>query len=249
MPMKMTDILILAKDELRTNRLSKALNSKDHRFILAHSTAIAKQLTRSKRPDIAIIETTLIKDLDGIKAANILQQTHPFPVILIADKADQRLIDLCKRPYIHALLVDPKIDHLRIALDLALQWSHHHIQQRLLIRQLEQEIEELKVQDYRDRTWGHAVEDFGEGYHYSDKDCATYYHDDKLHLTVNENALLRLLASNSGLTVTFDEIERYIWKKDEEVTENSVRALIWRLRNELPTDIIKGVQGKGYRIQ
>lgn len=249
MPMKMTDILILAKDEPRTNRLAKALNNKDHRPILAHSTAIAKQLTRNRRPDIAIIETTLIKDLDGIKAANVLQQAHPFPVILIAGKVDQRLIDLCKRPYIHTLLVDPKIDELHMTLELALQWSHHHMRQTLLRRQLEKEIEGLKVQCYRDRTRDSVVGDFGDGYRYSDKDCATYYHDDRLHLTVNENALLRLLASNAGLTVTFDEIERYIWEKDEEVTENSVRTLIWRLRKVLPTDIIRGVQGKGYRIK
>jgi DNA-binding response OmpR family regulator len=40
----------------------------------------------------------------------------------------------------------------------------------------------------------------------------------------------------------------HVWEENG-ATENSVRTLVWRLRNKLPTAIISNASGVGYYIE
>ncbi|XXF41849.1 helix-turn-helix domain-containing protein [Sulfurimonas sp. NW9] len=60
---------------------------------------------------------------------------------------------------------------------------------------------------------------------------------------------MKLLLLNMGQVVTFEQATNYIWNKEELITENNLRTLVWRLRNKLKTDIIKNNQGIGYFIE
>lgn len=246
--MKTTDILIVTNDEIHAYGYSAILSGRNYASIQTHSEELAKRIAAEMKPDAAIIDTTLEKEYDGIDAAAALQKIWPCPVILIADYVDSALIEKCKRPYIYGLLVNPKADELRLAIDNALQRSEKEKRQKIETAQLQAELDTLRRQYDKKRRRNSAPADFGNGYRYCDRDCATYYHGKKLPLTVQENALLRFLASNAGFTVTLDDIANYIWDEDEEVTDNTVRTLVWRLRKNMPTDIIKSVSGIGYRI-
>jgi len=89
---------------------------------------------------------------------------------------------------------------------------------------------------------------FGDNYHLDISICETFYHGKKIKLTKKENAFLRLLVAQLGIVVSFEQAMNYVWD-EKGATENSVRTLVWRLRNKLETDIIKNASGIGYYIE
>ena len=89
---------------------------------------------------------------------------------------------------------------------------------------------------------------FGQEYYLDISVCETFFHDRKIKLTKKENAFMRLLVAQLGLVVSFDQAINYVWE-EKGATENSVRTLVWRLRNKLPTDIIQNASGIGYYIE
>jgi DNA-binding response OmpR family regulator len=89
---------------------------------------------------------------------------------------------------------------------------------------------------------------FAGDYHLDISTCETFYKDEKIKLTKKENAFIRLSVAQLGLVVSFEQAMNYVWEEDG-ATENSVRTLVWRLRNKLPTDIIKNASGMGYYIE
>ena len=89
---------------------------------------------------------------------------------------------------------------------------------------------------------------FGEDYHLDISICETFYKGNKIRLTKKENAFLRLLVSQMGVVVSFEQAMKYVWEENG-ATQNSVRTLVWRLRNKLENDIIKNASGLGYFIE
>ncbi len=66
-------------------------------------------------------------------------------------------------------------------------------------------------------------------------------------LTKKEKALLLLLSSHSNSVVTYAMIENSVYK-DREMSMNSVRALVRRVRLKLVDDIIQNVLEEGYMM-
>jgi len=89
---------------------------------------------------------------------------------------------------------------------------------------------------------------FGNGYHMDISQDEIFYNNEKIKLTKKERAILRLLVAKLGHTISFSQAIDYVWKENG-ATENSIRTLVWRLRNKLPIDIIKNASGIGYHIE
>ena len=70
---------------------------------------------------------------------------------------------------------------------------------------------------------------------------------DELYLTKKEWDIFEFLLNNKGKVVSVDDILSYVWQ-DEDVSEESVRTYIKRLRHLLGKDIIKNLKGRGYFI-
>lgn len=66
-------------------------------------------------------------------------------------------------------------------------------------------------------------------------------------LTKNEKVFLTLLLSNKNTTVTYNMIENSLYI-DKEMSMDSLRALVKRLRSKLQEDIIQNVLEEGYKI-
>jgi DNA-binding response OmpR family regulator len=93
-----------------------------------------------------------------------------------------------------------------------------------------------------------SIVEFGDGYHFDININETFYQNKKIRLTKKENAFLKLLIAQLGVVVSFEQAMSYVWE-DNGATENSVRTLVWRLRNKLETDVIKNASGIGYYIE
>lgn len=70
---------------------------------------------------------------------------------------------------------------------------------------------------------------------------------DELYLTKKEWDIFEFLLNNKGKVVSVNDILSYVWQ-DEDVSEESVRTYIKRLRHLLGKDIIKNLKGRGYFI-
>ena len=66
-------------------------------------------------------------------------------------------------------------------------------------------------------------------------------------LTKKENSFLRLLIVKKRL-ITYDEIENILWDDNTVMTQNALRLFIKNFRKKLPDNMLKNIQGSGYRL-
>ena len=66
-------------------------------------------------------------------------------------------------------------------------------------------------------------------------------------LTRKENRLLKLLCEKDR-TVTYKEIETYVWGYDNAMSQNALRLLAKNLRKKLPEGLVKNIHAVGYRL-
>jgi DNA-binding response OmpR family regulator len=66
-------------------------------------------------------------------------------------------------------------------------------------------------------------------------------------LTKKENMFLKMLIIK-GRIITYEEIENILWEDTSVMTQNALRLFIKNLRKKLPKDILKNIQGSGYRL-
>jgi len=86
-----------------------------------------------------------------------------------------------------------------------------------------------------------------EGVYSYDFDTKTlYHHGTPLLLTNKESRVLYFLIQNRGAVVTFETLREQIWEKD--VPNNTIVAVVRRLRKKLERDFIQTVREIGYII-
>ena len=112
------------------------------------------------------------------------------------------------------------------------------------------EIEELllRVKKIEKRRYGSGRIHLDCRGNYSyDFDTKTLYHlDEALLLTKKESQLLYYLIKNRGSVVTFETLATEIWEKD--VPNNTIVAVVKRLRKKLDSDFIQTIREIGYII-
>jgi len=67
-------------------------------------------------------------------------------------------------------------------------------------------------------------------------------------MTAKEAQLLRLMTSNQGQTVSYDTIKKVVWE-DEEMSDSSLKSLLYRIRQKIGKEKIKTLSGVGIRLE
>jgi len=71
--------------------------------------------------------------------------------------------------------------------------------------------------------------------------------NEEYQLTKKENQFLKIILSKKRI-ITYEEIENQIWDDEFVMTQNALRLFIKNLRKKLPANMIKNVQGIGYKM-
>lgn len=71
--------------------------------------------------------------------------------------------------------------------------------------------------------------------------------DEEFKLTKKENQFLKLLIQKNRI-ITYEEMENVIWNEDNIMTPNAMRLFIKNFRKKLPENVLRNVQGTGYRL-
>lgn len=75
-----------------------------------------------------------------------------------------------------------------------------------------------------------------------------YINSQKVELTKREKDLLILLLDNRGKTISYENIEDFVYKREAK-TSDAIRSLLKRLRKKLPKDLILNSIDEGYFIK
>ena len=243
-------VIVVEDDEITALNLKLSLQKQGYEILsVCESVKQAKDDIKNYLPDIVIIDISLQKTNDGIELAKDIREEYNIPFIFLTSYSDDEIISQAKLTEPYGYIVKP-FDPSSL---------HATIQVALFKYELEQERENstnsLKVDKlsldkllHMKKAKDKPIVQFGDDYYLDISICETFYKGKKIKLTKKENAFLRLLVAQLGVVVSFEQAMNYVWE-EHGATENSVRTLVWRLRNKLQDDIIKNASGIGYYIE
>jgi len=244
-------VLIIEDDDVTALNLSLSLEAFGYEVIsLANNTFSALYKLKIYTPDIVLIDITLGYINEGIEIGRFIRKnTFSCPFIYITANSENDTLSSAKETEPYGYIVKP-FDPITLHATIQMALYHFEEEQKLLI-----EINELhdKTQHLKDLLYGKEISTltsvkFGGNYFYDISAGETYYNDKKINLTKKENDFISLLIAQAGTVVEFAQASNYVWNK-KGATDNSIRTLVWRLRNKLPTDVIKNSSGSGYYLE
>ena len=243
-------IIIVEDDEITSLNLNISLQKQGYSIVgICDNIEVAKSKIATANPDLVIIDISLDESNDGIELAKYVKENHALPFIYLSSYSDDDIIEQAKLTEPYGYIVkpfDPESLHATIQMALFKFTQEHKREDTVKILQLDKE--NLENLLYAKRIAETASVPFGDEYHLDINLHETFYQEEKIRLTKKENAFLRLLVAQLGSVISFEQAKEYVWS-EHGATENSVRTLVWRLRNKLPTDIIKNASGIGYYIE
>ena len=248
--MENNNVLIVEDDEITALNLKISLEKQGYVVIeMCDNADDAKEKLNETKPDIVIVDISLQESNDGIELAQTIRDEYNIPFIFLTSYSDDDIIAQAKTTEPYGYIVKPfDPNSLHATMQMALFKFEQEIQRQNSIANLSTEKLNIENLLHSKVTEGESIIKFADDYHLDIHACETFYQDKKIRLTKKENAFLRLLVAKLGLVVTFQQAMEYVWEKNG-ATENSVRTLVWRLRNKLKTDIVKNASGIGYFIE
>lgn len=248
--MKNKRVLIVEDDEVTAMNLKMSLEKQGYAIVsIANDAASAKSKIKVYNPDILIIDISLQESNDGIMLANYIREKQLMPFIFLTAHTDDHIIEDASKTEPYGYIIKPfDPSNLHATIQMAL---YKYDQEKKRNESLDSlKIDKLNLEKllYSKKMVDKPIVPFGKNYHLDISVCETFYDGKKIKLTKKENSFIRLLVAQLGLVVSFEQAISYVWE-DDGATENSVRTLVWRLRNKLPTDIIKNASGMGYYIE
>ncbi len=248
--MSKIEILIVEDDEITALNLSMSLQK--HGYNIAATCDNIQEATKNiktHKPNIVIIDISLQDTNDGILLGKEVRETFNLPFIYLTSHSDDSIISQAKLTEPYGYIVKPfDPNSLHATIQMALFKFDVENTRNNDITTLKVDKLNLEKLLYSKRATDKPIVPFGDDYHLDISICETFYHGKKIKLTKKENAFLRLLVAQLGQVVSFEQATNYVWD-EHGATENSVRTLVWRLRNKLATDIIKNASGIGYYIE
>jgi len=243
-------ILIVEDDEITALNLQISLQKQGYNIVsTVDNIADANIQIVELQPELIIIDISLEESTDGIELAREIKARYHLPFIYLTSYTDNETIAEAKETEPYGYIVKPfDPNSLHATIQMALHKYESETQRKNELTSLKMDKSNLEKLLYSKKETHEPIVNFGKNYHLDISICETFYKGTKIKLTKKENAFLRLLVSQMGMVVNFEQAMNYVWE-DNGATENSVRTLVWRLRSKLKDDIIKNASGLGYFIE
>lgn len=243
-------ILIVEDDEVTSANLKISLEKLGFEVVATSDNATqARSKIKIYNPDIIFVDISLQDSMDGIELARYINEHQKRPFVFLTAHSDAHIIEAAKVTEPYGYIIKPfDPGNLNATIVMAMHRYEQEQKRNSNLDALRSDKSSLEKLLYAKKVSDKPIVPFGTEYHLDISVCETFYESQKIKLTRKENAFIRLMVAQLGSVVTFDQIIKYVWDEGG-ATENSVRTLVWRLRNKLPTDIIKNASGVGYYIE
>lgn len=243
-------IIIVEDDEITALNLKLTLQKNSYNIIATCNNADdAKKQIDIYKPNIIIIDISLQESDDGINLATLIKEKYSIPFIYLTSYSDDEIIAQAIKTEPYGYIVkpfDPSSLHATIQMAI-FKFDMENKRKEDIVNDKNQK-QDLDKLLYAKRETDNPVVSFGDNYHIDTSKDEIFYKNEKMKLTKKENKILKLLVAKLGSVISFSQAIDYVWEENG-ATENSIRTLVWRLRNKLPTDIIKNASGIGYYIE
>lgn len=248
--MSSTKVLIIEDDDVTALNLKMSLEKQGYEVIaLADNSVSSLNKIKVYNPDIVLIDIALESNDDGIEIARFIRDKMPRPFIFLTAHSDSSMLIKAKQTEPYGYIVKP-FDPINLHTTIQMALHRFKEEQKRISNFNDMKVTQAHLEKllYAKKLSDQPIIEFGDGYHHDISMCETFYNNEKIKLTKKENAFITLMVAQLGSVVDFEQATNYVWDEGG-ATDNSVRTLVWRLRNKLPTDVIKNASGIGYYLE
>lgn len=193
---------------------------------IAKNSKQAMQKLQIKQPDIILMDINLGDGQNGIETAKQINLKYEIPIIYLTAFSNEKIIQEAIETNPIAYVVKPfKAEELNATLQLALYKTSK---------------KEQKQEDTN-------LFKLGEDYYFDVNKEHLFFNEHPIKLSKNEKQLLKLLIESKGNGVSYNDIEFNLWP-DSIINNETLRALVYRLRSKLNYNFIETVPSFGYRL-
>lgn len=216
------NILIVEDDIEIQNNLKKTLSLLFNQVFIANDGVEALKSYKELEVDI-IISDYVMPNMDGYELSKkIREEKDDIPIIILSSFMDIEKLQKCIPLELTNFLEKP------IAFDKLLEQINISIEKLEKTNRLKFKITETIT--------------------YCKKKKCLLIDNNELELSLYESKLLELLCDYKNQIIEFDTIIGFLSNKNEEISKNSVKNIVYRLRKKLPIDLITAHRNLGYSI-
>ncbi len=225
--MPKTKVLIVEDEIIIALEMKQCLEKLDFEITnTAKNYNSAIKSCQMNKPDIILMDINLKNSKDGIETVKKIHLTNNIPVIYITAFSDEYTIKRAIETKPVSYLIKPfKREELKSNILLG------------LYKQKEAGNSYLSTNNLN----------LGLDYYYNEEKNRLYYKDVLIKLSAKESCLLKVLIDAKGKTVSFEELESFIWVNNH-VSKSTLRTLIYRLRSKLEYKLIETMPMGACRI-
>lgn len=217
--------ILYVEDELEVKKdMEEYLNAYFKTLYSASDGKLALELYYRHRPDVLLLDIG-IPTISGLDLAKeIRQKDDKVKIIMLTAHSDTKRLLAATELKLTKYLVKP--------------FSPKSFKEtlNLLLEQLQKNNSDFL--------------DFGNGYVWNTVNEQLTLNGQTLKLCEKEQKLLKLLLSKKIQTTSYEDIMIEVWKNSfyQEISLDSVKNLVSRLRKKLPTNFINSVYKEGYSL-
>jgi len=212
--------LLYAEDETGIqNNIHDILDCMFKDIYLAKDGVEAYKLYLEKKPDLIITDIKMPK-MNGLELIKKIRETNPKVRVIITS-------------------AHTDLEYLLDATELHLV--------KYIVKPITEEKLTLALTSFIDSFENSTVYNLIPSWIYDESKALVKGPEEEFLLTKKENTFLMMLIVK-GRIISYEEIENILWEDTSIMTQNALRLFIKNLRKKLPKDILKNVQGTGYRL-
>lgn len=212
--------LLYAEDEAGIqNNIHEILDCMFKEIYLAKDGEEAYKIYLEKKPDLIITDIKMPK-MTGLELVKKIRETNPKVRVIITS-------------------AHTDLNYLLDATELHLV--------KYIVKPITEEKLTTALTAFIDSYENSTVYNLIPSWIYDESKALVKGPDEEFILTKKENMFLKMLIIK-GRIITYSEIENILWEETSIMTQNALRLFIKNLRKKLPKDILKNVQGTGYRL-
>jgi DNA-binding response OmpR family regulator len=223
--MKKLNILIVEDEALAILYLKGILKSIEYIAIndvfVSTKADEALEYVKNNKIDVVFMDINIEGGLNGIECATQIGHSSDIPIIYTTAFKDSDTIRKTNRTNSIAYLIKPfKPENVEASLNIALRLYKHKKQNDPICIT----VENLK---------------------YNRENKTLYENNKAVKLTQKELALVDLFFNNINQNISYETLKNKVWD-DDEISENTIRDLIYRVKQKIPSLKISSVSKIGY---
>lgn len=212
-------LLYVEDEEGIQNNIHEILDCMFKDIYLANNGEQAYKIYEDKKPDLIITDIKMPK-LNGIDLLKkIRQRDSKVRVIITSAHTD--------------------LDYMLDAAELHLV--------KYIIKPITEDKLTKALESFINSYEGASIFNLSSGWIFDESKALVTSSSQEFVLTKKESSFLKLLLQKNRI-ITYEEIESILWDDNNIMTQNALRLFIKNFRKKLPSNLLKNIQGSGYRI-